>query len=300
MGEARTALAKPDPSAAAIAVRGAQQAVGQVGQLLAAIDKVAVDLPALGERLKAATDDTRADIAEARTAEGATQALTPSITEAERVLTEAATQDPATALAAVERTNVALNQALSGLRDQQAQVARAAAQLPRVTAEAQGAVEAARDYITTRRGAVGARGPHPPGRGGEPAHPGTRADRDRRGRRARGRTAGGLAGGLCPLDGAGRGLGVPVARRKRLGFDSSGSGSGYSNGGSGGAVLGGILDSLFSGSGLGRILRRLGSSGRARRLRRLQFVGRGRPAAILAPAGPRRNSSGRRSRGGRF
>src|SRR5690606_13356650 len=96
---ARTALAEDKPGVAAVAVREAQHALGQIAQLVDAVDRLATELPELDARLDAAVADTRSDVAEARAAEATT--LAPAIDEAERVLAAAESQDPATALAAV-------------------------------------------------------------------------------------------------------------------------------------------------------------------------------------------------------
>jgi ABC-type transporter Mla subunit MlaD len=154
LAQAGAELTGGDASGAAVAVRGAQQAVGQVEQLLAAIDRLAVDLPALVARLAAAVEDTRADVAEAR-GSTASDGLDAAIAEAERVLAVADGQDPATALAAVEKANAGLNEVLTRVRDRDAQVARATAQLGRMTDEARSTIAAAHDFITTRRGGIG-------------------------------------------------------------------------------------------------------------------------------------------------
>jgi hypothetical protein len=161
LDDARTALAAGRSAEGAVAVRGAQQAVGQVEKLLAAVDKLARDLPLLAERLDAAIADARADVAEARaglaTAPAAVAAaLTSAADDADRVLATIAERDPATAITEVERVNTALHTALGGMRDAAEQAARAKAQLARVVSEAESAVGAARDFVATRRGAVGA------------------------------------------------------------------------------------------------------------------------------------------------
>jgi hypothetical protein len=236
--QGRRDLAAGDASAAAVSVRGAQQAVGQVGQLLAAIEKLAVDLPALKQRLDAAVDDTRADLAEARGAT-ASAPLTAAITETDRVLAEATTRDPAAALPAIEAANAALNQALSAVRDAEAQAAHAAAQLGRVTDGARATISAAHDFIATRRGGIGS------------------AARTRLAEAERLLTQALSQAGTDPVAALtaaqqAQTLGaaaLDLARTDVSSFSAPSSGPGGGGGGFGGAVLGGILGGLLSSGG---------------------------------------------------
>ena len=284
---ARDALGKTEAGEAAVAVRAAQQAVGQVGQLLEAIDTLAAELPELAARLTAATDDTRADVAEARSVDAAAGSLDAVIAEAERVLAAAEKQDPATALAAIEQANAALGRDLAAVRDRQAQVARAAAQLDRVTAEARATVDSARAYITTRRGAVG-----------ESAR--TRlAEAENQLTQALAR---GATDAVAALDAARQSVrlaesALALARSDVSSFETP-SGGGLSGSGDdwGSAIVGGILEGLFSGSGSSSSWsggRRGSSSG--------GFGGFGGSSRRSSGSSRRSSSSGgRRSRGGRF
>jgi hypothetical protein len=285
---ARSAVDRGDAGRAAVAVRGAQQALGQVGQLLDAVDRLAAELPELDARLDAAVADTRSDLAEARAADPT--ALEPAIGETERVLAAADQQDPATALAAVEQANAALNRELGAVRDRQAQVARAAAQLDRVTAEARAAVDSARDYIATRRGGIGA---------------------SARTRFAEAETllaqavALGASDPLAAYEAAGTsarlaGSALSLARSDVVAFENPRSYDRDSDDffdGDGGAVLGGILEALFSGSGSSS-----GWSGGSSSRRRSSGGFGGFGGSSRRSSGSSRRSSGgsRRSRGGRF
>jgi hypothetical protein len=283
---ARAALAAGETGQAAVAVRAAQQAVGQVGQLLAAVDAASAELPQLRARLDAAIADTRADAAEARSADGS--ALDAVLAESERAVDNAAKQDPATALAAVEQANAALNRELSAVRDRQAQVARAAAQLDRVTVEARAAVEAAREYLTTRRGAVGS---------------------SARTRLAEAESQLTQALELAPTDAVAAlaaaqqsarlaGSALSLARADVSSFESPAAGLSSDGEDWGSAILGGILEGLFSGSGSssswsGGSRHSSGSSG--------GFGGFGGSSRRSSGSSRRSSSSGgRRSRGGRF
>jgi hypothetical protein len=63
--------------------------------------------------------------------------------------------DPLAALRQLEEADAALDQALAGARDAQTQARRAAAALDQTVSTARSAIEAAADFISTRRGAVG-------------------------------------------------------------------------------------------------------------------------------------------------
>lgn len=284
--QAREALAAGETGQAAVAVRAGQQAVGQVTQLLAAVDAAATELPELSARLDAAIADTRADVAEARTADPA--ALDAVIADSERVVGEAQRQDPATALAAVEQANALLNRELATVRDRQAQVARAAAQLDRVTAEARAAVDAGSEYITTRRGAVRSSAR-------------TRlAEAENQLTQALALAATDPVAALAAAQQSARlaGSALSLARADVSSFDSPASGLSSGDDDWGSAILGGILEGLFSGSGSssgwsGGSRRSSGSSG--------GFGGFGGSSRRSSGSSGRSSSSGgRRSRGGRF
>jgi hypothetical protein len=291
LATAREALSAGEAGRAAVAVRTAQQSVGQAQQLLAAVDAAATELPALGERLAAAIADTRADVAEARAVDGT--ALDAVITEAEGAIAAAAGQDPATALAAVEAVNAALARELSAVRDRQAQVARAAAQLDRVTAEARAAVDSADGYLTTRRGAVGAS---------------ARARLSEARSQLEQAVALGTSDAVAALTAAQNasrlaGSALSLARSEVAAFDAPSRPSFGPDGEDwGGAILGGILDSLFSGSGSGSGSSWGSSSGWSGSRRRSSSWGGFGGSSRRSSGSSRRSSSsgGRRSRGGRF
>jgi uncharacterized membrane protein YgcG len=281
IAEARAALEAGKTSDAAVAVRGAQQAVAQVERALAAVDKLAADLPGLVQRLTEATADVKRDIAEARAglATAAPEVAEPlrlAADDAEKVLARADAGDPASAIGEVERVNAALHEALGKLRDAAAQAERAKAQLARVTTEAQAAVAAAKDFIATRRGAVGA------------------TARTRVAEAERQLTHALTAARSNPVEAlrsAQQAVALATAAMQSAQSDVaafSGGSSGPAGGGYGGAVLGGILDGPFSG---GSSSGWSGGSSSARP--------RPRPRPSSSPSRPR-PAGGRRSRGGRF
>jgi uncharacterized phage infection (PIP) family protein YhgE len=289
IAEARAALAAGKASEAAVAVRGAQQAVGQVERSIAAIDKLAADLPAVVERLKDAVADVKRDIAEARAglASAAPEIAEPlrlAADDAEKVLARTGDDDPATAIAEVERVNASLHDALGTLRDAAAQAARAKEQLGRVTNEAQSAVAAAKDFIATRRGAVGA------------------TARTRVAEAERQLTQALTAARTDPVEAlrsAQQAVALATAAMQSAqsdvaafnGGSSSPAGEGY-----GGAALGGILDGLFSG-GSSSGWSSSGGSGWSSGSSWSKPRPRPRPSGS---SGRTRPAGGRRSRGGRF
>jgi hypothetical protein len=289
IAEARAALEAGKSSEAAVAVRGAQQAVGQVERAIAAVDKLAADLPALVQRLKDATADVKRDVAEARAglASAAPEIAEPlrlAVDDAEKALARVDDGDPATAIGEVERVNAALHDALGKLRDATAQAERAKAQLSRVTTEAQSAVAAAKDFIATRRGAVGA------------------TARTRVAEAERQLTQALTAARSNPVEAlraAQQAVALATSAMQSAQSDVAafnGGSSGPAGGGYGGAALGGILDGLFSG-GSSSGWSSSGSSGWSSGSSSPRPRPRPRPSSSSSRPRP---SGGRRSRGGRF
>jgi hypothetical protein len=134
--------------------------------LLDAVGRLATDLDAATARVAEVRAETEKDLAEARalvaTSEGS--GLRSQIARAEAALTSAdallhpadgSPADPLAALRQLEEADIALEQALSVVRDAQTQTRRAAAALDQALLTARSTVAAAADFIDTRRGAVG-------------------------------------------------------------------------------------------------------------------------------------------------
>lgn len=162
--EARTALASPEPGTAVGDIRAAEDAVAQTATLLDAVGRLGADLEAAGGRAAAMRAETEKDLAEARSlvASGDRSGLRPQISRAEAALTAADgalagdRPDPLAALRQLEEADIALEQALAVARDAQTQIRRAAAALDQAVMTARSEIASARDFIATRRGAVGA------------------------------------------------------------------------------------------------------------------------------------------------
>ncbi len=146
---------------AAVAALAAQEAAGQAQAFLDGVGRLGKDLGEARDRIAAAIDETRRDIAEAQAA-GAGAQLSPLIATAEAAASAAAAaagpeggRDPLTALRHLEASDAALDKALVQVREEQARRATAAAALDRTLLAARAEIAAASDYITTHRGAIG-------------------------------------------------------------------------------------------------------------------------------------------------
>ena len=167
VNEALDALGAGRPGDAVGDIRAAEDAVAQTTTLLDAVGRLAADLDAAGARVAAVRAETEKDLAEARSlsASGDRSGLGPQIARAEAALTAAdaalragdgALPDPVAALRLLEEADIALEQALAVARDAQTQTRRAAAALDQALLTARSTIDAAADFIDTRRGAVGA------------------------------------------------------------------------------------------------------------------------------------------------
>ncbi|MGN6744111.1 MAG: TPM domain-containing protein [Amnibacterium sp.] len=143
----------------AVALRGAQQALGQAGTLLAGISAAPGEFEAAKRRLDATLADTRSDADEGRRllarAGDDRQALDELVRKADAAVTAAAGKAPNAALPPLEQANADLNRVLDRVRDRADSERRAVSALPRVLDGAARSVDATRRYIDTRRGGVG-------------------------------------------------------------------------------------------------------------------------------------------------
>jgi uncharacterized membrane protein YgcG len=147
---------------AVVASRAAEEATGQVATLLDAIDRLKHDLSESNAKIHEAIADTQKTLAETRSA-GKDQRLPALIAAAEAALIEARAaasdqggRDPLGALHRLEEADEALDRALEGIHDERARRDRARASLEQALLSARAQIDATRDFITTRRGAVGA------------------------------------------------------------------------------------------------------------------------------------------------
>ncbi|WP_350001818.1 TPM domain-containing protein [Pseudarthrobacter sp. WHRI 8279] len=160
---AQQKLAEGEGSLAAVAVRAAEESLHQTNVLLDAIAKVSSNLDEARGSLESAVVDTSQDLAQARAMiqSGAHPELAGPVAGVENALAQVKAEiqggkiDPIATLQRVETAHQSLDQALSGIRDQQEQSRRAQASLQQTIMSAQAQISATSDYITARRGGVG-------------------------------------------------------------------------------------------------------------------------------------------------
>lgn len=160
---AQQKLGEGEGSLAAVAVRAAEESLHQTNVLLDAIAKVSSNLDEARNSLEGAVVDTSQDLAQARAMiqSGAHPELAGPVAAVEGALAQVKAEiqggkiDPIATLQRVETAHQSLDQALSGIRDQQEQARRAQASLQQTIMSAQAQISATSDYITARRGGVG-------------------------------------------------------------------------------------------------------------------------------------------------
>ncbi len=160
---AQQKLGEGEGSLAAVAVRAAEESLHQTNILLDAIAKVSSSLDEARSSLERAVVDTSQDLAQARAMiqSGAHPELAGPVAGVETALAQVKSEiqggkiDPIATLQRVETAHQSLDQALSGIRDQQEQARRAQASLQQTIMSAQAQISATSDYITARRGGVG-------------------------------------------------------------------------------------------------------------------------------------------------
>lgn len=162
LAAAQAAIGAGDGGEAAVGIRAAEEAVGQASLLEQAIEKLATDL-ADGERSAAAlVAELESDIAAASALPdadgriaGAVAATRQQLETARAHLTGTAKR-PLVALQSLEAANQQIDALVQGVRDAAAQAQRARQMVGQLILQSQAQVSAAEDYITARRGAVGA------------------------------------------------------------------------------------------------------------------------------------------------
>ena len=143
-------------------IRAAEDAVGQADLLQKAIAKLGTDLGKAETDAAALIADIEHDIA---TASGLPDtdgrlagviATTRGQVDAAKAQLTGPAKQPIAALQSLDAANAQIDATLAGVRDAQAQAQRAAQQLNALMTQAQAQVSAAEDFITSRRGAIGA------------------------------------------------------------------------------------------------------------------------------------------------
>lgn len=159
---AQAAIGAGDGGEAAVGIRAAEEAVGQASLLENAIDKLQSDL-AEGERnATALVAELESDIAAASALPDTDGRIAGVIASTRQQLDAARAQlsgtakRPLAALQSLEAANTQIDTLVQGVRDAEAHAERARQMVGQVMMQAQAQVSAAEDYITARRGAVGA------------------------------------------------------------------------------------------------------------------------------------------------
>ncbi|MDR6413790.1 putative nucleic acid-binding Zn-ribbon protein [Pseudarthrobacter sulfonivorans] len=156
-------LASGEGSLAAVAVRASEESLHQTNVLLDAIAKVSASLDEARSGLEAAVVETSQDLAQAKAMikSGEHPELAGPVAGVEAALSQVKAEikggkiDPIATLQRVETAHQALDQSLTGIRNQQDQARRAQASLQQTIMSAQAQISATSDYITARRGGVG-------------------------------------------------------------------------------------------------------------------------------------------------
>lgn len=162
LAEAETDIGAGRGGEAAVGIRAAEEAVGQAVLLEEAIGKLATDL-AEGERSAASlVAELEGDVIAASALPdpdgriaAAVSATTQQIEAAKANLAGSAKR-PLVTLQSLEAANTQIDALVKGVRDAEAQAQRARQMVGQLILQAQAQVSTAEDYITARRGAVGA------------------------------------------------------------------------------------------------------------------------------------------------
>jgi hypothetical protein len=162
LAAAQAAIGAGKGGEAAVGIRAAEEAIAQAVLLQNAIGKLAADLAAGEQNALALVAELEQDVAVAATlpdADGRVAgviAATRQQIAAARANLASAAKRPLVTLQSLEAANQQIDGIVQGVRDAEAQAQRARQMVGQVIMQAQAQVSAAEDYITARRGAVGA------------------------------------------------------------------------------------------------------------------------------------------------
>lgn len=160
--DAQTAIAAGDGAAAAVDIRASEDAVGSAARLETAVTTLGADLQRGDQESAAVIADLETDLATASALPDTDGRLAPTVAstrsqmDAARVLLSGNARRPLKALESLNQANAQIDALLAEVRDTQQKAQRAGQQLSMVLTQAQGQVTAAEDFITSRRGAIGA------------------------------------------------------------------------------------------------------------------------------------------------
>jgi hypothetical protein len=155
-----SAIASGSASEAAVAVRSAQAATGQATGLLDAIGTLETHLTEATTQLNNAAAELRDDIAEATAAppsEGSAELsrIAASAQSALDAATGSGALDPVSTLTRLHDNSASLAAALDGVREREAQIAKARTALDSAVINARSQIASGEQFLASRRGAVG-------------------------------------------------------------------------------------------------------------------------------------------------
>lgn len=162
LAEATAHLATGETGKAAFALRTAEEAVLQTGQLLDAIADAGPGLAAIEAQARALIQNLESDLVVAASLDdrsgdiSAVAARTQYGVEQARSLLSVDRRDPQAVLASLDAANTEIDTTIARVRDALEQERRYRQHLEQRMLQAQTQVRIATDYITTRRGAIGA------------------------------------------------------------------------------------------------------------------------------------------------
>ena len=155
LAAAEAAVAAGDTGKAAVALRTAEQAIAQARQLADAVGAHGDRIAAAASQIPALRAELTRDLAAAGPLPDPDGALAAA-SAAARAQLDAPAEDPVATLAALQRVDDELDALLRSARDAAARAEHARQVLPPTLAHAQAQIGAAEDFISSRRGAVGA------------------------------------------------------------------------------------------------------------------------------------------------
>ncbi|MBV0895328.1 YgcG family protein [Microbacterium sp. NC79] len=162
IAHATTAIAEGNSAAAAVAIRAAEDAATQAGQLHGALQTMALNLAEAAKRSTELVAELKGDIITAQSlpdTDGRIAQVVAS-TQAQISTAQAALEqsqaNPIQAVELLETANTAIDAVVKDARDALARAEHARRQLSDAMMTAQAKLSAAQDFIATRRGAIGA------------------------------------------------------------------------------------------------------------------------------------------------
>ncbi|HEY5223706.1 MAG TPA: TPM domain-containing protein [Microbacteriaceae bacterium] len=161
--DAQNKLDASDPGHATVGIRAAEEAVDQAGLLMDAVDRVAADLASATQEIPGVIAELSGDVAQAHAfAAAGAPGVDAAATATQLALDDANAQlgsakpNPAAIMQRLQAANQQIDAVLQGVRDAQQEQQRAQQSLNSTLLTAQAQISAAEDFITARRGAVGA------------------------------------------------------------------------------------------------------------------------------------------------